>query len=50
MIEPWPFMLGKNMDDFFYKVSQQSRWKVPMYKQTSFTFKVPIQLVWGFGL
>lgn len=50
MMETWPFMLGKNMDDFSYKMSRQSRWKTPMYKQdTSFTFKISIQLVWGFG-
>lgn len=37
---------GQNMDGFFYKVSQQSRWKVPMCKQeTASAFKITIQLI-----
>lgn len=36
---------GQKLDGFSYKVSQQSRWKVPTYKQeTAFTFKLSLQL------
>lgn len=45
-MELWPRMLDKTMDGFFYKVSQQSRCKVPTCKQeTAFTFKITIQLI-----